>query len=54
MMSEVVRSGVTRWIVNARLLGGLGVIVSCWVVTGVYMAFSEGLLWAKGRMRRKA
>lgn len=51
MMNDVMRQYVTRTIVDARLMGGLGVIVSFWALTGLYMVFTECLLWAKGRMR---
>jgi hypothetical protein len=51
MMNDAVRGALTRSIVDARLLGGLGVILSCWAVTGLYMVFTECLLWCRGRMR---
>lgn len=51
MMSDAVIGALTRSIVGARLLGGLGVILSCWAVTGLYMVFTECLLWCRGRMR---
>lgn len=51
MMNDAVRQTLTQRIVDARLLGGLGLILSCWVVTGLYMVFTECALWAKGRMR---
>ncbi|KAH6609838.1 glycosyl transferase [Trichoderma cornu-damae] len=51
MMNNALREAVTRRIVDARLAGGLGVILSFWVITGAYVAFTEGLLWAKGWMR---
>jgi hypothetical protein len=37
--------------VDARLVGGLGVILVFWAVTGCYMAFTECALWVKGRLR---
>jgi hypothetical protein len=52
MMNNSVRETVTRSIVDARLMGGLGVILSFWVITGAYVVFTEGLLWAKGRFRK--
>lgn len=51
MMNDTVRQAVTKSIVDARLMGGLGVILTCWAVTGLYMLFTECALWAKGRMR---
>lgn len=51
MMNNATRELLMRRIVDARLMGGLGVIVTFWVVTGVYMIFTEIFLWAKGRMR---
>lgn len=49
MMSDVVRTTLAESIVDARLMGGLGVIMSFWAVTGLYMAFTECALWAKGK-----
>lgn len=49
MMSDAVRAELARRIVDARLVGGLGVILSFWAVTGLYMVFTECVLWAKGR-----
>ncbi|POR38919.1 GDP-mannose-dependent alpha-mannosyltransferase [Tolypocladium paradoxum] len=56
MMNNATRDLLMRRIVDARLMGGLGVIITFWAVTGCYMIFTEILLWAKGRMRgeRKA
>ncbi|KEY65644.1 hypothetical protein S7711_07892 [Stachybotrys chartarum IBT 7711] len=51
MMNDGVREVVTRSIVDARLVAGLGVIFSFWAITGLYMAFTESFLWLKGRMR---
>ncbi|KAK0390101.1 hypothetical protein NLU13_3674 [Sarocladium strictum] len=51
MMNDVMRQYVTRTIVDARLMGGLGIIISFWALTGLYMLFTECLLWTKGRMR---
>ncbi|KAG9258822.1 putative glycosyl transferase [Emericellopsis atlantica] len=51
MMNEAVRQQITRAIVDARLIGGLGLILSAWAMTGLYVIFTECLLWAKGRMR---
>ncbi|KAF5019971.1 hypothetical protein F66182_8002 [Fusarium sp. NRRL 66182] len=51
MMNDAMRDTVTRGIVDARLMGGLGIIISFWMVTGWYMMFTECFLWAKGRWR---
>lgn len=51
MMNDVMRQYVTRTIVDARLMGGLGIIISFWALTGLYMIFTECLLWTKGRLR---
>ena len=51
MMSEVFRETMMQRIVDARLVGGLGVIISFWIVTGCYVLFTECFLWIKGRMR---
>lgn len=51
MMNDAMRETLMRRVVDARLMGGLGVIVSFWMVTGWYMVFTECLLWAKGRWR---
>ncbi|KAG6003401.1 hypothetical protein E4U21_002076 [Claviceps maximensis] len=53
MMSSGLREAMTRSVIDARLLGGLGIIVSCWVVTGCYVLFTECLMWAKSRMRNE-
>jgi hypothetical protein len=52
MMNDAMREAVVSRIVDARLVGGLGIIISFWIVTGAYMMFTECLMWAKGRMRR--
>ncbi|KAI5457026.1 family 4 glycosyltransferase [Mariannaea sp. PMI_226] len=51
MMNDAMRDTVTRRVVDARLMGGLGIILSFWMVTGWYMVFTECFLWAKGRWR---
>ncbi|KHN99378.1 Glycosyl transferase, family 1 [Metarhizium album ARSEF 1941] len=51
MMNDALREVVTRGIIDARLMGGLGIIITCWAVTGCYVLFTECLMWAKGRMR---
>ncbi|KAG6016983.1 hypothetical protein E4U54_008770 [Claviceps lovelessii] len=51
MMNNSFREAMTRSVIDARLLGGLGIIMSCWAVTGCYVLFSEGLMWAKSRTR---
>ena len=51
MMNNALRETVTKSVVDARLMGGLGVIISFWMITGWYVVFTECFLWAKGRMR---
>ncbi|KAH6889310.1 hypothetical protein B0T10DRAFT_459968 [Thelonectria olida] len=51
MMNDGMRATLTQRVVDARLMGGLGIIISFWMVTGWYMVFTECLLWAKGRWR---
>ncbi|OAA33478.1 Glycosyl transferase, family 1 [Moelleriella libera RCEF 2490] len=51
MMNNALREGVMRSIIDARLVGGLGIIITFWAVTGCYVMFTECLMWAKGRMR---
>ncbi|KAF4975919.1 hypothetical protein FZEAL_7336 [Fusarium zealandicum] len=51
MMNNAIRDTVTQGIIDARLMGGLGIIISFWMVTGWYMMFTECFLWAKGRWR---
>ena len=51
LMNKAVRQAITQSIVDARLLGGLGVILSCWAVTGLYMIFTESLLFVRGKFR---
>ncbi|KOS21975.1 GDP-mannose-dependent alpha-mannosyltransferase [Escovopsis weberi] len=50
MMSQAARDALKRGVVDARLLGGLCVILACWAFTGSYVFFTECLLWTKGRM----
>ncbi|KAG5950539.1 hypothetical protein E4U53_004885 [Claviceps sorghi] len=51
MMNNGLREAMTRSVIDARLLGGLGIIATCWAVTGCYVLFSECLMWAKSRAR---
>lgn len=51
MMNDAFRNTLTQRIVDARLMGGLGVILSFWMVTGWYMMLTECFFWAKGRLR---
>ena len=51
MMNNAMRDAMTQRIVDARLVGGLGIILTFWAVTGCYVLFTECLMWAKGRMR---
>ncbi|KAJ6783810.1 hypothetical protein PWT90_02926 [Aphanocladium album] len=51
MMNNAMREAVVSRIVDARLVGGLGIIISFWIITGAYMVFVESLMWAKNRLR---
>lgn len=51
MMNNAMREAVVSRIVDARLVGGLGVIISFWIVTGAYMMFIESIMWTKNRLR---
>ncbi|KAM3485542.1 hypothetical protein NHJ13051_006739 [Beauveria bassiana] len=51
MMNNAMREAIVSRIVDARLVGGLGIIVSFWVITGAYMMFIESIMWAKNRLR---
>ncbi|CEJ80056.1 Putative Glycosyltransferase family 4 [[Torrubiella] hemipterigena] len=51
MMNSAMRETILQRIVDARLVGGLGIICSFWIVTGAYMVFIEAAMWAKGRFR---
>ncbi|KAG6140967.1 hypothetical protein E4U28_003285 [Claviceps purpurea] len=51
LMSSGLREGVMRSVIDARVLGGLGVILSFWVVTGCYVLFTECIMWSRGRLR---
>lgn len=51
MLNGALRDTVLQRIVDARLMGGLGIICSFWIVTGCYMIFTECFMWAKGKFR---
>ncbi|TQV94135.1 hypothetical protein V2A60_002804 [Cordyceps javanica] len=51
MMNNATREAIVSRIVDARLVGGLGIIISFWIVTGAYMMFIESIMWAKNRLR---
>lgn len=51
MMNKAMRDTIFERIVDARLVGGLGIICSFWIVTGAYMIFTELAMWTKGRFR---
>ena len=52
MLSGAVREILMKRMVDARLVGGLGVILTFWAVTGWYVVFVECLLWSREKMRR--
>ncbi|KAK2592689.1 hypothetical protein QQS21_009619 [Conoideocrella luteorostrata] len=51
MMNNAMRDVMMRSLIDARLMGGLGIIITFWAVTGCYVLFTECLMWTKGRMR---
>lgn len=51
MMNNAMREAIVSRIVDARLVGGLGIIISFWIITGAYMMFIESIMWAKNRLR---
>ncbi|KAF3356317.1 Transcription elongation factor SPT6 [Verticillium dahliae VDG1] len=50
---EAAREVVTSRIVDARLAGGFGVVMTFWVFTGLYLALTEVGLWVRGMMPRR-
>ena len=52
VISTALRKSAARSIIDARLIGGLGVIIIFWLVTGCYVAFTLCLMWAKGYLRK--
>ncbi|OAA46096.1 Glycosyl transferase, family 1 [Metarhizium rileyi] len=51
MMNNALRETMSRSIIDARLIGGLGIILTFWTVTGCYVLFTECLMMrAKGIM----
>ncbi|KAL2761012.1 glycosyltransferase family 4 protein [Sodiomyces alcalophilus JCM 7366] len=52
MMNDAAREVITSRIVDAKLAGGLGIVVTFWLFTGLYLAFTEVVLWTKGRFPR--
>ncbi|TWU79097.1 hypothetical protein ED733_008719 [Metarhizium rileyi] len=51
MMNNALRETMSRSIIDARLIGGLGIILTFWTVTGCYVLFTECLMRrAKGIM----
>lgn len=52
MMNDAGREVITSRIVDAKLAGGLGIVVTFWLFTGLYLAFTEVVLWSKGRLPR--
>ncbi|KAM0271160.1 hypothetical protein ACHAQH_009161 [Verticillium albo-atrum] len=51
---EAAQEVVTSRIVDAKLAGGFGVVMTFWVFTGLYLAFTELGLWVRGMMPRRA
>lgn len=53
-VNEAAREVIASRIVDARLAGGLGVVVTFWLFTGLYLAFTELALFVKSRLQRVA
>ncbi|KAK1590348.1 glycosyl transferase group 1 [Colletotrichum navitas] len=52
LMSNAIRDVVVGRIVDAKLVGGFGVVMTFWFFTGLYLAFTEAALWFKGKLPR--
>ncbi|KXH68780.1 glycosyl transferase group 1 [Colletotrichum salicis] len=52
LMNNAMRDVVVGRIVDAKLVGGFGVVMTFWFFTGMYLAFTEAALWAKGMLPR--
>ncbi|GKT59749.1 glycosyltransferase family 4 [Colletotrichum tofieldiae] len=52
LMNSAVRDVVVGRIVDAKLVGGFGVVMTFWFFTGLYLAFTEAALWFKGKLPR--
>jgi glycosyltransferase involved in cell wall biosynthesis len=52
VVNDTLQSSLAARIVDARLLGGFGVISTFWFFTGLYLAFTELAMWIKSKMPR--
>ncbi|WYZ44929.1 hypothetical protein EsH8_VIII_000245 [Colletotrichum jinshuiense] len=52
LMNGAVRDTVVGRVVDAKLVGGFGIVMTFWFFTGVYLAFTEAALWFKGKLTR--
>ncbi|CCF41796.1 glycosyltransferase family 1 [Colletotrichum higginsianum] len=52
LMGDAIRDVVVGRLVDAKLAGGLGVVMTFWFFTGLYLAFTETVLWFKGKLPR--
>ncbi|KAF6808001.1 glycosyl transferase group 1 [Colletotrichum musicola] len=52
LMNSAVRDVLVGRIVDAKLVGGFGVVMTFWFFTGLYLAFTEAALWFKGNVPR--
>ncbi|TDZ38804.1 GDP-mannose-dependent alpha-mannosyltransferase [Colletotrichum spinosum] len=52
LVNSAVRDVLVGRVVDAKLAGGFGVVLTLWCVTGVYLAFTEAALWSKGKLPR--
>ncbi|ROT41974.1 glycosyl transferase group 1 [Sodiomyces alkalinus F11] len=53
MMNDAAREVIISWIVDAKMAGGLGIVITFWLFTGIYLVFTEVALWTKGRLPRQ-
>ncbi|KAK2042460.1 glycosyl transferase group 1 [Colletotrichum somersetense] len=52
LMNDSIRDVVVGRIVDAKLVGGFGVVMTFWFFTGLYLAFTEAAIWFKGKLSR--
>ncbi|KAK1978405.1 glycosyl transferase group 1 [Colletotrichum cereale] len=52
LMNNAIRDVVVGRVVDAKLVGGFGIVMTFWFFTGLYLAFTEAALWFKGRLSR--
>lgn len=50
LMNSALRDVLVGRIVDAKLAGGFSVVMICWCLTGIYLAFTEAMLWFKSKL----